>query len=373
MSKSWMGLGSLLILFVFAFGACGSGAAIVDGSSLPDGSQESMAPVDGPDEGGVDGDANDDQQAPDMPMDVAENSDLNLEDVLDATIETTDARDVSEHDVTDVTQIADVVDGDSNPDAPMPPDAVVDAAPEAVDPPWSPRNLEGLVLWLDASQGATADKDHRLDLWRDLSRNDNHARQAVNDLKPRLLPASIAGHASVSFRPGPTLLVVPDSNSLRWGTGDYAAWAVVRCTTQEGLEAVFYKVTATEPWPGPQLWMSGPRGDLYSSAGAQTFRSPAGGFNDNLAHLVGVQRAGGVLTMRADGIEVGRLAAPDTTDVSAPTQNLYFGSHFLTQGFRFQGEIGEFVAVKGALSERERANLEQYLMQRYEIPPSAPP
>jgi hypothetical protein len=241
---------------------------------------------------------------------------------------------------------------------------------------FSPDQLPGLALWLDAGVGVTASAAHRVSAWTDRTAHHNDASQTVAANQPLLVNEVINGHPVIHFDglTSEARLDILDSGSLRWGTGDFsleivAAYAnTVDATPRYGM--MYGKFAEAAPYTGVILFGNYPSGATIFTGSFTQLDSVTEGIvsdtedlNDGMPRLYAVRREAGTVTMQvndADGAVI-HWGTPD--DVSAPGRSAYIGSQPSTQFLI--GDIAEIVATAGTVSPADHAALTAYLMQKY--------
>lgn len=68
-----------------------------------------------------------------------------------------------------------------------------------VAPAWSPTDIAGCELWLDAEQGITKDGSNYVSTWADMSGNGNDAAQGTGDYQPLWVDATLNGKPVIRF------------------------------------------------------------------------------------------------------------------------------------------------------------------------------
>ena len=82
---------------------------------------------------------------------------------------------------------------------------------------FSPTDLTGLVLWLDASDaGSITESGGAVSQWNDLSGNGYHVSQATEAFKPTLSVGAINGLDALNFPDDPTKMSATGVTSLAW-------------------------------------------------------------------------------------------------------------------------------------------------------------
>ncbi|HEY5924108.1 MAG TPA: hypothetical protein VIV11_20650, partial [Kofleriaceae bacterium] len=110
----------------------------------------------------------------------------------------------------------------------------IDAAVDGMTQPFTPAQLSGLALWLDANQNVVTSQS-KVSTWMDRSGKNNNAGQSVAALQPSLVTGVINGLPVIRFLN--TALQVTDSATLQWATDDFALFVVggYKNTTTSGL------------------------------------------------------------------------------------------------------------------------------------------
>jgi hypothetical protein len=239
---------------------------------------------------------------------------------------------------------------------------------------WSPSVVPGLVVWLDAAKGAGVVPGSPVSLWPDQSPAHNDASQSTSTEQPILEASAIGGLPAVRFDGNTTFLSIADSNSIEWGTGDFAVEVIARFSVTLGNvnQALFQKSTRDAPYDGPQLFVNAglPSTDTTAMAALSSqvyVVSSHDGFND-APHLFGVRRFGTTLEVRADGTSEGETSAAPPIDVSAPGMPAIIGQNGYVPNpgsEALQGDIAEVVAVRGTVSDSDLRSLECHLMLKY--------
>jgi hypothetical protein len=274
---------------------------------------------------------------------------------------------------------ADVALDSSKPDTSTPDsstDAATDAATEAstpdadAAPPFDVKSLTGLALWLDATQGVTGSS--AVVAWADQSGNNNHAAMGSAQYQPALVASSIGGKPAIHFAGG-THLTVADSATLQWGTGDfYVAIVLKHSTASSTYGMVFSKQNpSVGPFIGPGIFANFALPSQGTGIGGQLdtlanhyVSTAASGLNDNVGRQFAFVRTGGVISVRLNGTPT--TGASSAIDISAATFSLFIGANAVgTQAL--VGDIGEIIAVKGAIAAGDVTKVETYLKAKYSL------
>lgn len=223
--------------------------------------------------------------------------------------------------------------------------------------------------------------------WADQSGNGNNARSIG---APAVVSAALGGKPVVRFNGTSDYLIVADSPSLEFGTGDFLIAEVAQHTTPTdagvGYGFLFSKQDETHgPFPGPALIAN--TGSLTSGIEAQVSSGPGDvisgmtGYNTGTPFYVTMHRfavtsdAGtdaaflATLNLRIDGADAGAATGAayadnvSAGDGGAGSWPLYIGGNNQSQDVR--GDIAEVIAIKGTVDDADLASLEAYLKSKY--------
>jgi hypothetical protein len=234
-----------------------------------------------------------------------------------------------------------------------------------------------LVLWFDAARGVSAADGARMDEWLDQSSAHNDALQSVVARQPIYTTSGVNDLPAVAFDGETTFLEIPDDATLRFGTGPFALFAVVRGAPATGINAMVYqKSDADDPWAGPALLVNPNKPAASTKASFQldgsTYVNSSGSVGDSVPRLLGGRRfqgsTGTRVELRIDGVPESNVVPNAAVNVDAPGRNAIIGhnGYLPSPGFQaYAGTISEICAVKGSLSDDELAGLEGYLLDKY--------
>jgi hypothetical protein len=251
---------------------------------------------------------------------------------------------------------------------------------------WTPREIPGLALWLDA--GAVVEKIAASDtssvgMWRDQSGNGNHALQLELSMRPVFSGMAANGRPTLVFAPI-TFMTIDDSESLHVGTRNFTLQVVTAwlnstrvSPTSSGHGLIFSKQLQSSPFTGVGLYAND--GETLESrlwgvaeAGIQS-SSAADNLNDHTLRLCGFRRVGttgtepGEIEVRINGASSSRQPLPTNMDLSARGAAATIGGRRAERGQALSGTIAEVVYVIGDLSELDLERLERYLIDKYRL------
>jgi hypothetical protein len=270
--------------------------------------------------------------------------------------------------------------------------SAIDAVHVSDAAPFSVANVQGLVLWLDANVSSSITQSNgRVSMWVDQSAHKNDAKVgSIAAHSPSLNASAIHGVPALHFTAGASnesgnQLGIDDNAdlSLRWGAGDFYLAVVgdFDNNPSDGFSrgvGVFYTKDTTGQSGITGVALSGnvpmgTQGTPTLGVAFQTAQSDtntlavATAYNDGKPHVFAARRTSAVLTIIIDGAIV---ASATSTDVNVDNANMgvRIGADVNASLVRLDGDIAEMIAVKGAISSSDEANVESYLQQKYSTP-----
>jgi hypothetical protein len=242
-------------------------------------------------------------------------------------------------------------------------------------------NVSCLVLWLDAAKGVTQNNTF-VSAWADQSGKNNNATQGSGSRQPSVANNVINNLPALHFNSGQTngnMMLIADSASMQWGTGDFAVWTVARfnnnpnggLATGIGLfysKAPFNQVNANGPWlygnySGAQQTIAGLQGGVSLNNTLNQMTA----YNDNMPRAYTFRRAGTTLELRVGGQVVQTMMQNGSVDVSDPNVSARIGADGDASIRRLNGDIAEVIGCKGAISNQDLAGVDAYLKSKYNL------
>lgn len=238
-----------------------------------------------------------------------------------------------------------------------------------------------VVLWLDAAHNITQN-NNVVSAWGDRSSSMNNAAQNIANRQPSLVSNAINNLPAIHFNKGGNngqMLVIPDSMSLRWGTGDFAVWTVARFdnnpndqvnSTRNGT--LYSKVAFNQnPNVGPLLLANNPIQAGAGLAGVITAPGNVLGasmpYNDNKARSYGFRRFGSTVELRVNGAQVASIQQNGSIDVSNQGLGVRIGADGDASINRLNGDIAEVIGCKGMIAAQDMTSIEAYLQSKYNL------
>lgn len=264
------------------------------------------------------------------------------------------------------------------------PDAAIDG--HSIDSPgmqidsngaFTPAQLPGLVLWLDAATGVTTAQS-KVSAWADQSGKTNNATQATAAQQPTLVTGVINNHPVVRFDGSTMAMEIADTATLQWGTDDYTIEIVGSWKNAQTAPGILFAkaIYNIAPYAGALVWANMMGASTSTSLGAAN-ESMTGyyvtggtmGLNDGNPRVYGSRRYGGTnLEVRINGASDQAATTSSAVDVSAVGYPVYLGGHPQSTTSVIQalnGDVAEVVVVHGTLTAAQLGQLETYLKTKY--------
>jgi hypothetical protein len=266
---------------------------------------------------------------------------------------------------------------------------------------FTPASVLGLVLWLEADVSSsltllTVDAGSpRVTEWADQTSHQNNAKGSVslpgrdptvNASAINSLPAVHFTQGGLTSQNGNELTIVDNTDmSLQWGTGDFYVAAVgdydnaVANGANFGVGNFFSKSMGTGTLNGesgvllygniPSTSNSNPTVGLFFATAASTnnFVVTTNAYNTGAAHLFAIRRRSNQLDILVDGASVATSTSTGI-DVSNANTLVRIGADGDANLVRLDGDIGEMLAVKGALSLADEVSINAYLKGKWATP-----
>ncbi len=265
---------------------------------------------------------------------------------------------------------------------------------------FNPANVNGLVLWLEADVSssitlATPDAGpQKVTKWADQTSHANNANGLLQNFarNPSVkanainkLPAVHFDQQGTNAQTGQMLTVLDNADlSLQWGTGDFFVAVVgdfdnnTSNGQSEGVGLFYSKAVfggSNAPPIGLYLYGNVPSSSVDPTVGmifatsntTNDFVTTTNAYNNGNAHLFAMRRRGATLDLLVDGTSVASSTS-NTVDVTASKSNVRIGADGDANIYRLDGDIGEMLAVKGALSQSDEQSLGAYLKTKWATP-----
>jgi hypothetical protein len=260
---------------------------------------------------------------------------------------------------------------------------------------FNPALVPGLVLWLEAdvsSSITTALNDagvNKVTKWADQTSHHNDAVgfAQFSSADPTVKASAINSLPAMHFDQGTAAsgsfgqeLTIPDNAdlSLQWGTGDFVV-AIVGDFDNDPTKGSlgvgdFYSKTSFGNQPIGVIFLGNVPGSsqttgLYFSTATTVgnFVTVSTAYNTGAPHLFELRRRGSTMDLFVDGTSVASTTGTNA-DISAAKMSTCIGSYGDPAFERLDGDIGEIMDVKGAISHADEAGLMAYLKAKWNTP-----
>lgn len=242
-------------------------------------------------------------------------------------------------------------------------------------PAWTPEELPGLSLWLDAAQGTDSTVDG-LQRWYDLSEHHNNAVPVTpKGVAPVVVENALGGRPAIHLD-GTNYLRIEDAESLQFGEGDFLVALAARHTTPTtgpwGYGLWYSKQESTNPFWGPCLIANTiartTQLEMQVSYRIASVITPESDLNADKPMVLVMHRQGvddqTKLEVRLNGVSsLANQGSLFAVDVSALKKPVHIGGTPAKQNVF--GDFAEVIAVKGTVSNKDVHALEGYLLKKY--------
>jgi len=223
---------------------------------------------------------------------------------------------------------------------------------------FSPSQISGLIVWLDASQISGLNNNDPVTTWTDLSGNGNNATQATGSQKPTYKTSELNGRPVVLFDGvDDKLATAAFSSALAQPASIYTvvSWTVTGATFQDPIDGI----------------ASGQRMVIAFEVATQKFIMFAG----SAVTFGGVASAGASFHL-LNAIYNGASSSGFINGVNQPGLSSNPGTEGITGvllgdaplgGQAFSGRIAEVLVYSGAHSATQRQSIESYLNSKWAI------
>lgn len=241
---------------------------------------------------------------------------------------------------------------------------------------FSPEDLDGLALWLDAADRATIQTETGVSVWQDKSGHGRHVTQTNATWQPAYQASGIEGHPAIDFDNVDDRLVGQDAALLR-GVAGASVFIVARPksnnTAWGGYIAVYttnqvrFLLSQTSPTGGAIRGLSAAGRRLASDSLQQLVHSA--GYSSN-AFLGGMEAdyANATLSVYYNGLGETR-ASFQTSGITEDNAGALHIGYFSNP---LNALIGEVIVVESVLSTESRQEVEGYLAWKWGLQASLP-
>lgn len=227
---------------------------------------------------------------------------------------------------------------------------------------FEPKQVSGLVLWLDPATGVT-DVAGKVSAWADVSTSSIVVTQSTSANQPSR--ATIGGRPVLAFS-ATTWLDCAGSTvgkKLDVGQGDVLVETVISLDsgTVAPLGGYLYKTIPGTPYDGLQMYSNlggGGKPGVGLDGESLLVTAASGNVADAKLHLLALRRVGDKLSIRVDGLEVAsKTVAARSIDNTSALEVGGRGSGVHSTGQK----VGDLLVYKGAVKDGDVAKIEAFL------------
>ena len=227
---------------------------------------------------------------------------------------------------------------------------------------WTPLDIAGCGLWLDASQITGMSDGDAVSTWSDLSGNGNHLTQSDVNKKPVYKTNIKNGRAVVRWDGVDTLLNLAVTNMNNWSQAAHAV-IMVFCPTAVAEDDMMTDGGAGTGYMLLMLYNSKMRGHAWRGANANAIDS-ASTITAGTWYIGGQRVTATTIELRLGGsIDAGPNAL--VGDATAGNAIVYLATRGAASNF--DGDIGEVIVYTVAPTPAEMASLQTYLSDKWAI------
>jgi hypothetical protein len=228
-----------------------------------------------------------------------------------------------------------------------------------VEEAFSPSDISGLVLWLDADAIEGLNDGDPVTTWEDQSGQGHDFAQPTASAKPTYQTNELNGKPIVRFDGTDDFLRRTDNDVGAFGTDPFSIFIVIQTT--DSTARILLK--ENEAGGGDGLYIYGDGNDYLYWNGTTGI---AIGASDSSFHLIAVTRSGtgaGGLVPYYDA--AAQTAGTESRTLSGTT-TLYIGTTNDDPVY-LAGDIAEIIIYDSALSQANRESVEDYISNKYGI------
>ena len=227
---------------------------------------------------------------------------------------------------------------------------------------WTPANLSGLSLWLDAADASTITLSgiHSVSQWNDKSDNNNHATQGIADSRPFYGTTTINTKNVVDFASGKFMITGARPSLNR------TIAAVVQYSSTNGLKVIMGARRSTNE--RSYLGVNG--GVVRTGVAEQGGLNGSSGISVDTTYTQILKHGQGAVNKEVHHYLDGTEDIDATFDESIGTTNRYFIGGFNDQGTvhassKYGGLMAELVITDSMMSDSDREKLEGYFAHNW--------
>ena len=219
---------------------------------------------------------------------------------------------------------------------------------------FKPSSINGLELWLDASDGSSIlHSSNDVSAWNDKSGNGLQGLQATSSKRPSFVASGQNGLSTIRFDGSDDFIQVRNL-SINQG---YTVYSVAKTTAGSARDYLFDGVTTNSARSLIALRNSGTVQFWAGNWANTSITSPTGFFTlsavfDNTSSLLSLN---------------GTTVTGKNTGSFSLTNGINLGTNYNTNNDFLEGDIAEFIIVDGVASASDRQKVEGYLAHKWGI------
>jgi hypothetical protein len=244
----------------------------------------------------------------------------------------------------------------------------------------SPTSLAGLQLWLDAADpgvlfdattgGSLVAADGGVARWEDKSGNARHATQGTAGSRPLRKTGIISGRDALRFDGSDDRLIVPTS-AVNFGSSDFEIFLVGRGNASYNT---FFTCVDASSGSAYILRMMVESARLQTTirtteSGALDASGASSSYAAQSLVLFGLRRSSSTFTATRNGTSFGTVSngAPMASTTQVAAIGAWVEGPPTAYYYHLTGDIAEVIIYNAALSDANRALVENYLLAKWSI------
>lgn len=239
-----------------------------------------------------------------------------------------------------------------------------------VVPGFQPDDIAGLMAWWDAQDGSTITfgTGSNVQQWDDKSVNNHNLFQGLAGKQPSTV--LVSGRQMIQFDGiDENFIITPNPTGLNVGANDFEFHVVYR-TAQTGVRgellakggAIRYHMRVNNAAPSDDMTVA-----IDDDTTAVVLSDSSETWNDDTVRIVSMIRDGNNFRQLEDFNEVPASPLDITGYGNLDNTGNFFVGSFDGAGTFFDGEIGEIIMYDSALSTGDRADVEAYLKNKWNV------
>jgi hypothetical protein len=226
--------------------------------------------------------------------------------------------------------------------------------------PFSPTDIIGLKLWLDAGQGVTKDGSNYVSQWADQSGNGNNASQGTAANQPLYVASGLNSKPVISFDGINDYLI---GTVLPIGAGSFTVFIIqrLRTTTHTASCSFLISIAGVSKF---SLYMQYTDYYAFSFSKGLYINSSPSAYNNVFFLWETTKILNTSITQHINGSQ--KSTSTNATITSSFVDDKYYLNYYV-EGSIGEYDIAEVLVYDSALSDTDRQRVENYLNTKYNI------